>query len=92
MGFAIYVSCMTAPGGRVAISSVYFILVMVMFPRQLEIVREIQPFGVTEWKMMYWTIIYAASGVVPLLIMLGIKYWPKILDRKITTESGSIGH
>lgn len=91
MGFAIYVSCMTAPGGRVAISSFYFLLVLAMFPRQLELVREIQPFAVTEWKMLYWTIFYLASGVVPLLMMIGIKYWPKIIDRKETAEPGSIG-
>jgi hypothetical protein len=90
MGFAIYVSCMTATSRRVTISIVYMILVLAMLPRQMEIVMDSQPFAVTEWKMTYWTVVYVASGVLPLMIMLGIKYWPKIVARKDATEPGSI--
>lgn len=74
---AIYVSCMTAPSKRIAISVIYLVLVLVMMPRQLEIAQTMHYYGDAPWKMPFLVSVRLAGGILPLLIMIGIKYLSK---------------
>ncbi|TMV50101.1 hypothetical protein FE783_11085 [Paenibacillus mesophilus] len=76
--FAIYVSCMIAPSKRIAVSVFYLVVVLVMMPRQLEIAQTMHYYGYTPWKMPFLITMRLAGGILPLLIMIGIKYWSKV--------------
>ncbi|GAA3406363.1 hypothetical protein ACFFNY_23850 [Paenibacillus hodogayensis] len=70
VAFAIYVSCVLAPKGRVAIASVYMAIVLVTMPRQLELARENLYYGHMPWKTPFLIAAFLAGGLIPLCIML----------------------
>lgn len=67
---AIIFSCLTAPKFQTRISLMYFILVLVSIPIQLEGVARLGMYGDHPWKVPYLITLYVLSGLIPFLYFL----------------------
>lgn len=70
IGFAVFVSCMFAPGWRVRIAAIYMVFVLIAIPGQLKTDLVNNYYGYQPWKLPFLISCYVAAAVIPLLIMV----------------------
>jgi hypothetical protein len=77
IAFAIFVSCIFAPGKRVMIAAVYMGFVLIAIPGQLKTDLLYNYYGYQPWKMPFLISCYVAAAVIPFLFMVLQQYLEK---------------